>query len=36
LYRVENGGHDWPGAWGNMDIHASDALWGFFEAYLED
>lgn len=36
LYRIENGGHDWPGVWGNMDVHASDALWEFFEIHREN
>jgi polyhydroxybutyrate depolymerase len=31
LYTVDNGGHDWPGAWGNMDISASREAWLFFE-----
>jgi polyhydroxybutyrate depolymerase len=31
LYTVNNGGHDWPGAWGNMDIEASREAWNFFE-----
>ena len=31
LYIVDNGGHDWPGAWGNMDISASREAWLFFE-----
>ena len=30
LYRVEGGGHDWPGVWGNGDINASEEVWGFF------
>ncbi|MDB4655469.1 choice-of-anchor J domain-containing protein [Flavobacteriales bacterium] len=30
LYTVNNGGHDWPGAWGNMDIEASREAWNFF------
>lgn len=34
LYTVENGGHDWPGAWGNMDIHSSQEIWWFFEKFL--
>tara|TARA_S200000501_G_scaffold312956_1_gene304159 strand:+ start:182 stop:304 length:123 start_codon:yes stop_codon:yes gene_type:complete len=24
LYKVVNGGHDWPGVWGNMDINAGE------------
>jgi polyhydroxybutyrate depolymerase len=31
LYDVIGGGHDWPGAWGNMDIDASRVAWEFFE-----
>jgi len=31
LYTVNGGGHDWPGAWGNMDISASREAWLFFE-----
>ena len=30
LYDVIGGGHDWPGAWGNMDIDASRVAWEFF------
>ncbi len=35
LYRVEGGGHDWPGVWGNMDIHSSEAVWSFFSRTME-
>ena len=35
LYRVEGGGHDWPGETGNMDIHASVEIWNFFSLYLD-
>jgi polyhydroxybutyrate depolymerase len=31
LYTVEEGGHDWPGAFGNMDISASREIWNFFD-----
>lgn len=31
LYTVDGGGHDWPGASGNMDISASREAWLFFE-----
>ena len=31
LYTVDGGGHDWPGAWGNMDISASREAWLFFD-----
>ena len=35
LYTVNNGGHDWPGAWGNMDIEASREAWNFFAQLCE-
>lgn len=35
LYRVEGGGHDWPGPWGNGDIDASTEAWNFFAGYLD-
>ena len=31
LFKVVGGGHDWPGAWGNMDINASMVAWDFFD-----
>ena len=31
LYTVQGGGHDWPGANGNMDIEASREAWLFFQ-----
>ena len=34
LYRIVNGGHDWPGSSGNMDINASQEIWNFFRQYL--
>ena len=33
LYKVINGGHDWPGVWGNMDINASELVWNFFNDF---
>ena len=33
MYEVVNGGHDWPGAWGNMDINASAEIWGFLDQF---
>ncbi len=33
LYEVVNGGHDWPGSYGNMDINASEEIWNFFSQY---
>lgn len=35
LYTVEGGGHDWPGAYGNMDIDASREAWLFFDQLCE-
>ena len=32
LYTVSGGGHDWPGAYGNMDIDASREAWLFFDS----
>jgi len=33
FYKVVNGGHDWPGWSGNMDINASREVWNFFKNY---
>ena len=30
---IVGGGHDWPGASGNMDIDASEEVWAFFSQY---
>ena len=35
LYTIHDGGHTWPGAWGNMDINASQEIWKFFSRYIE-
>ena len=35
LYTVNGGGHDWPGAYGNMDIDSSREAWLFFESLCE-
>jgi len=35
-YEVVGGGHDWPGAWGNMDINAGEEAWLFFQKYITD
>jgi len=32
-FKIYGGGHDWPGVWGNMDIHASNEVWKFFSKY---
>jgi len=34
LYKVINGGHDWPGSWGNMDVDASGEIWIFFSQVI--
>lgn len=31
--KVINGGHDWPGSYGNMDINASQEIWKFLSNY---
>jgi polyhydroxybutyrate depolymerase len=30
LFKVYDGDHDWPGAFGNLDIDASAEVWKFF------
>ena len=35
FYTVYGGAHTWPGAWGNMDINASEEIWDFFNRYIE-
>ena len=32
-FKIYNGDHDWPGVWGNMDIHASAEVWKFLSKY---
>lgn len=32
-FKVIGGGHQWPGAYGNMDIDASEEIWNFFCQY---
>ncbi len=32
-YKVNGGGHDWPGSFGNMDIDASSLIWNFVSKY---
>jgi len=36
FYKVINGGHEWPGAWGNMDVSISHEIWNFFSNYIEE
>ncbi|MFT4611586.1 MAG: polyhydroxybutyrate depolymerase [Glaciecola sp.] len=35
-YEVVGGGHDWPGAWGNMDINAGEEAWMFFQNHIDN
>lgn len=35
-YRVNGGGHDWFGAWGNQDIDSTELLWEFFSTACEE
>lgn len=35
FYKIEGGGHDWPGAWGNKDIDASEEIWKFFDSHIK-
>ena len=32
-YKVINGGHDWPGSYGNMDIDANSIIWRFVSQF---
>ncbi len=32
-FKVINGGHDWPGSFGNMDIDASLEIWNFVSRF---
>ena len=32
-YKVNGGGHDWFGVWGNRDINATELIWEFFSMY---
>ena len=34
--KIINGGHDWPGSSGNMDIIASEEIWNFVSKYNTD
>ena len=36
LYEIVNGGHDWPGVWGNMDISTGEEIWNFFENFINN
>ena len=32
-FKVNNGGHDWPGSFGNMDIDATEEIWNFVSRF---
>lgn len=32
-YKVIGGDHDWPGAWGNFDISATNEVWNFLSQF---
>jgi polyhydroxybutyrate depolymerase len=34
LYKIINGGHDWPGDSGNQDIETSREIWSFFSQFI--
>jgi polyhydroxybutyrate depolymerase len=34
FHRVVGGGHDWPGAYGNMDVDATVEIWNFFKEVM--
>lgn len=36
LYKVVGGGHDWPGANGNMDVNVSTDIWRFFSKFIDN
>ena len=33
LYRVNDGGHNWFGSWGNMDIVSAVEMWNFWSSF---
>ena len=33
VYRVNGGGHDWFGTWGNMDITSAVEMWNFWSQF---
>ena len=35
-YKLINGGHDWPGTYGNMDINANSIIWNFLSRFNID
>ena len=35
-FRVNGGGHEWPGYYGNMDINSDNEIWSFVSAFNVD
>jgi len=35
FYKLVGGSHDWPGAWGNMDVLISEEIWKFFRRCMQ-
>lgn len=33
VYRVNGGGHDWFGSWGNMDVTSAVEMWSFWSQF---
>ena len=36
LFKIMGGGHDWPGSYGNMDIHSNQEIWKFFDQNIQE
>ena len=36
FYKIEGGGHDWPGSGGNMDIDSAEEIWKFFQHCMNE
>jgi polyhydroxybutyrate depolymerase len=36
FYKIEGGGHDWPGSNGNMDIDSAEEIWKFFKHCMNE
>jgi polyhydroxybutyrate depolymerase len=32
-YKIVDGGHDWPGTFGNMDIDSNTVIWNFVSKF---
>ena len=36
LYKIINGGHEWPGESGNQDINTAREIWSFFAQFITE